>query len=214
MVAAQLQSPLMRLPPELRNRIYEEVFAGATYSPCVYYGDRIEPSYRGILHACKHTLKEAEIMYWNSVVLRFWESDGCERFMGSIDERGTPHHLALNTTDGETYLGRVSRAVSTPSGYTISEVTYRVLRKAAQVAEKEMGKKRSDFAKSRRSRNVAFGAYITTTEEFAGSGKFNITWTGTPVETLEREFKTMERSLKVWAERAATKALVRLNWSS
>jgi hypothetical protein len=63
----QTESPLVSLPPELRNRIYTEVFADTIIEIKGKSGQRSYVKSLGILLACKQTNEEATGIYYHSV---------------------------------------------------------------------------------------------------------------------------------------------------
>ena len=69
----QLNSPLLRLPGEIRNRIYEYIFSGLeTRVIDSYWGDPpCEGTYRAvyILATCRQILHEASSIFWQECIV-------------------------------------------------------------------------------------------------------------------------------------------------
>lgn len=194
----QQSSPLLRLAPELRNRIYEEVFDDPTYIPDDFRG-ATKRSNRGILYACKQTLDEAEPLYWNRVVFQFHHEFHYSKWLAKLNQRrrGLPLLMKVFTTTQTRFkFSRWERQQDiTESEYELEDKHVAELLQDAYLAQGDIDDLRRNLAASARPKQLVVGTKILTPVNYGKLG-LEIAWTSTPVETMLRELKAMKLGIE------------------
>ncbi|KAK4544388.1 hypothetical protein LTR36_004279 [Oleoguttula mirabilis] len=82
-MATAIQPPILRLPPELRNRIYSELLADIE-QPFLLTQERLSPP---ILDVCRQTREECGGMFYSTTVFQFDNPAVCSKFLLGLSNR-------------------------------------------------------------------------------------------------------------------------------